>query len=230
MGREGSDYTGAILAYCTNANGLFIWKNVEGVLTGDPTRFESVTKIDRLSYKEAIEMTYYGAKVIHPKTIKPLQNKMIPLYVKSFINPQNSGTVVSENVIEKYPPVVVVEPNQALVHISTKDFSFIAEEHITEIFAKISTLRIKVNLMRNTAISFTLCVKLDQDKIERLIDDLNVKYQVVVDEELSLFTIRHFNEEIIQTLKSGKIILFEERLENMVQMVVKSIPTMRLKN
>lgn len=229
LGREGSDFTGAIFAYCLDAKALHIWKNVEGVLTGDPRIFDNVIKIDRMSYKEAIEMTYYGAKVIHPKTIKPLQNKAIPLIVRSFIEPDVPGTKVYEEKIEKYPPVVVIEPDQALIHISTKDFSFVAEEHLKDIFSLISDHRIKVNLMRNTAISFTICVKQDQDKIDRLIKALKQNYTVEIDEELSLMTIRHYNEDVVNEMKSKKMILFEERLENMIQMVVKNVPTMKIK-
>jgi len=230
LGREGSDFTGAIFAYCLDAEGLHIWKNVEGVLTGDPRIFDHVTKIERMSYMEAIEMTYYGAKVIHPKTIKPLQNKSIPLFVRSFIKPEISGTKVSEGVIEKYPPVVVIEPDQALIHISTKDFSFVAEEHLKDIFEYIAGHRIKVNLMRNTAISFTICVKQEQDKIEKLVDNLKLNYNVEIDEQLSLITVRHYTKEVIESLKSGKMILFEERLEKMIQMVVKEVPVMRIKS
>ena len=230
LGREGSDFSGAIFAYCLDADGLHIWKNVDGVLTGDPKIFENVLQIERMSYKEAIEMTYYGAKVIHPKTIKPLQNKSIPLIVRSFINPESTGTKVSDTIIEKYPPVIVIEPDQALIHISTTDFSFVAEEHLKDIFEFISTHRVKVNLMRNTAISFTICVKQDQDKIEKLIADLEQNYAVELDEHLSLITIRHYSDEVIESMKSGRMILFEERLESMIQMVVKDVPVMTIKS
>lgn len=229
LGREGSDFTGAIFAFCLDADGLYIWKNVPGVLTGDPTRFEKLSKIDRMSYKEAIEMTYYGAKVIHPKTIKPLQNKSIPLYVKSFVNPEESGTTVAESANEIYPPVVVVEDDQALMHISTKDFSFVAEDHLKEIFTKIAELRIKVNLMRNTAISFTICISSRDDKLEKLRSALEPTYKIITDKGLQLISIRHYNNEIVDEMRAGKMVYFEEKLESMVQMVVKQVPLMSIK-
>ena len=164
LGREGSDYTAAIFSYCLDATHMTIWKDVPGVLTGDPRIFENVTKVDRLSYKEAIEMTYYGAKVIHPKTIKPLQNKGIPLYVKSYIDPSGSGTCISSDVNEQYPPMVAVEQNQALLNISTKDFSFVAEHHMSYLFNVIAELRLQVNMMQNTAISFAVCFNDVDDK------------------------------------------------------------------
>lgn len=229
LGREGSDYTGAILSYCLNADKYTIWKDVEGVLTGDPKKFENVSKLDRLSYAEAIEMTYYGAKVIHPKTIKPLQNKSIPLEVRSFIESTKNGTVVSSDMDIKLPPIVVLEPNQALIHFSTNDFSFIAENHLKEIFAALASHRLKVNLMRNTAISFSICVNNIDDRITKLVSELESIYSISVEKGLELITIRHYNDSIIQNLKADKMVLFEEKLEKMIQMVVKEIPLMTRK-
>ncbi|MEL6988481.1 MAG: aspartate kinase, partial [Bacteroidota bacterium] len=153
LGREGSDYSAAIIGYCLDAGSVSIWKDVPGILTGDPKLFEDVEKIDQLSYREAIEMTYYGAKVIHPKTIKPLQNKAIPLHVKCFLDKEGSGTIISNEEVNNYPSIVVVEHNQCMLHISVNDFSFVAEHHLSEIFTLLAKHRIKVNLMRNTAIS-----------------------------------------------------------------------------
>lgn len=230
LGREGSDYTAAIFSYCLDAKSMSIWKDVPGVLTADPRLFENVTKIDRLSYREAIEMTYYGAKVIHPKTIKPLQNKSIPLYVKSFKNPEAEGTFIGPDVDDFYPPMVAVEKGQALITISTRDFSFVAEHHISNIFAQVAEYRLQVNLMQNTAISFNMCVNDIDDKVLHFADSLRKDFKVTIDrEELELITVRHANANTLEMLKDGKIILVEERLRNTVQLVAKSVPMMKRK-
>jgi len=230
LGREGSDFTTAILSFCLDAEGMYIWKDVPGILTGDPRLFENVTKIDRLSYMEAIEMTYYGAKVIHPKTIKPLQNKNIPLYVKSFINPTEAGTVISSFPDLNYPPVVVVEKDQALLQISTRDFSFVAEHHIARLFNLFSEYRIKVNMMRNTAISFSVCINDVRDRVEALIATLTDEFDVVIEYGLELITIRHYFEQMLESFKNGKIALFEEKQHNTAQMVLKEVPVMKRKD
>ena len=224
LGREGSDYTAAILSYCIDAEGMHIWKDVPGVLTADPAMFENVTKIERLSYNEAIEMTYYGAKVIHPKTIKPLQNKNIPLYVRPFGDISSMGTRIGDSGEFTYPPIVVIEPNQCLVHISVKDFSFVAEQHISEIFRIISELRLKVNMMRNTAISFSLCLQNNPEKIEQFKKSIGNEFSILVDENLELITIRHYSDEVLEQMKKGKLTLMEERLRDTVQIVVKEVP------
>lgn len=229
LGREGSDFTAAILAYCLDAKSLTIWKDVPGILTGDPRLFDNVTKIDRLSYLEAIEMTYYGAKVIHPKTIKPLQNKQIPLHVRSFMNPEAEGTIISGILDLNYPPVVVIESKQCLLHITSKDFSFIAEDHLSELFALLNTCRVKVNMMRNTAISFTICVNDKRERINEFIRSAEMEFNVVKDIGLELITIRHKTPEILRQMKKSKIVLFEESLANTTQMVVKEIPLMSRK-
>ncbi|MCC6412954.1 MAG: aspartate kinase [Saprospiraceae bacterium] len=225
LGREGSDYSASIFSYCLDAEGMFIWKDVPGVLNADPRLFENVIKLDRLSYREAIEMTYYGASVIHPKTIKPLQNKNIPLYVKSFLDPHAPGTEISSDVEETYPPIVMVEKNQALLHISTLDYSFVAEHHMARLFGKAADLRIFVNMMQNTAISFTICVPNIGDRIDKYIAEMSDEFKVKKEEGLELLTIRHYTEDTINNLKKGKIVLFEERIRNTVQMVVKNVPT-----
>ncbi|MGB1121711.1 MAG: aspartate kinase, partial [Saprospiraceae bacterium] len=168
LGREGSDYTAAIAAYCLDAEDMTVWKDVPGILTADPRLFKNVTKLDRLSFREAIEMTYYGAKVIHPKTIKPLQNKSIPLMVKSFINPAGEGTMISENLQSAYPPVVVVEKNQALIQVARKDFSFVDEESLSKLFHLFAQHRIKVNMMQNTAIGFSICINNVPERVSGL--------------------------------------------------------------
>lgn len=230
LGREGSDYTAAIFSYCLDAESMHIWKDVPGVLTGDPTLFENVSLLPRLSYKEAIEMTYYGAKVIHPKTIKPLQNKHIPMYVRPFGDPKSYGTLISDEVELNYPPVIVIEHRQALLHISTNDFSFVAEHHMSHIFSLLARHRLKVNMMRNTAISFTVCVNQIDDRIVRFEKDLGNEFRLVRDNDLELITIRHYNEGILKDLKSGNLILFEEKLSDTAQIVVKKLPRMRRKD
>ena len=224
LGREGSDYTAAILSYCLDAESMHIWKDVPGVLTGDPRIFEEVIMMPRLSYKEAIEMTYYGAKVIHPKTIKPIQNKQIPLYVRPFMDPSSEGTIISDEKELSYPPVVVIEPNQTLLHISTNDFSFVAEHHLSMIFALLAKYRLKVNMMRNTAISFSVCVRNDPQRIKALIKEVEQDYKVLVDQDLELLTIRHYQDAMIPKLLEEKIVILEERIRKTLQMVVKNAP------
>ena len=224
LGREGSDFTAAIISYCLDAEKMFIWKDVEGVLTADPRMFKNVQKLSWLSYKEAIEMTYYGASVIHPKTIKPLQNKNIPLYVRSFINPEAEGTYIGPDVEEHYPPIVILDGNQTLLHIATKDFSFVVEHHMARLFKVFADLRIFINMMRNTAISFTVCVPNIPDRIAKLKEILEDEYTVTEEVNLELLTIRHYEEEVLKSLTRGKIVLMEERLRNTVQLVIKDIP------
>ncbi|MBK6622665.1 MAG: aspartate kinase [Saprospirales bacterium] len=223
LGREGSDYTAAIFSFCLDAEEMTIWKDVPGVLTADPRLFENVEKLDRLSYREAIEMTYYGAKVIHPKTIKPLQNKSIPLRVRSFIDPKGEGTLISGDVEDNYPPMVAVERHQALVSISTRDFSFVAEHHMSVLFSHIADLRLQVNMMQNTAISFVVCVNDIDDKVERFAQSMQKDFKVLIDRNLELITVRHSLPTVLENLRKGKILLMEERTKDTVQMVVKNV-------
>jgi len=224
LGREGSDYTAGIFSYCLEAISLSIWKDVPGILTADPRIFENVTKIDRLSYKEAIEMTYFGAKVIHPKTIKPLQNKNIPMYVRPFNDSKSEGTIITSDVDTAYPPVIVIESGQSLIHISTNDFSFVAEEHLSEIFALLNKYRLKVNMMRNTAISFSVAVPNNQKKILKFTDALSDKYTVMKDDNLELITIRHYDDATVERMKEGKIVFFEESVKQTLRMAVRDVP------
>ena len=229
LGREGSDFSAAIFAYILNADRVVIWKDVQGILTGDPRRFENVLKIDRMSYRESIEMAYYGAKVIHPKTIKPLQNKQIPLYAKSFLQPSAPGTLISSEIELTYPSIVVIEENQVLLHFATKDFSFIAEEHLAQLFQELNKNRIKVNIMKNTAISFSICVTNVPSRIERLVEALSEEYRISVDQNLELISIRHYTEDIIKELRKGKVVLMEEKAPNTVQLIVREVPLMKRK-
>ncbi len=230
LGREGSDYTAAICSYCLDAEYMTIWKDVPGVLTADPRLFENVSLIERLSYLEAIEMTYYGAKVIHPKTIKPLQNKNIPLKVKSFSDPEGPGTLISDFNEIQYPPVVVVEKNQRMLSISTRDLSFVAEHHLSRLFTLFDKHRIRVNLMRNTAISFTVCITDNPNRINRLLEEIEQEFNIINERNLELITIRHFQDPIVEELKNGKIVLFEERIPKTVQLVLKEVPVLKRKN
>ena len=229
LGREGSDYTAAIFSYCLDAKAMTIWKDVPGVLTADPRKFENVTKLDRLSYREAVEMTYYGAKVIHPKTIKPIQNKSIPLYVRSFIEPEGEGTLITDGVDDNYPPIVAIEEEQALLYISTRDFSFVAEHHLSQLFQLIASHRLQVHMMQNTAISFAVSVTDIDTRVDDFAKAIEKDFAVQIERELEVITIRHYNQEILKELQTNKIILLEERIRNTTKMVVKEIPLMKRK-
>jgi len=230
LGREGSDYSAAIFSYCLDAREMSIWKDVPGVLTADPRLFDNVSKIDRMSYKEAIEMTYYGASIIHPKTIKPLQNKSIPLRVRSFEDPTGTGTEISADAGDTYPPMVAVERDQALVNISTRDFSFVAEHHIRELFEHITTTRLQVNMMQNTAISFNVVVNDIDDRIDRFRQLVEEKFKTTVDRDLELITIRHYTNDVADSMRRGKVQLLEGRMPLTIQMVVKEVPVIKRKD
>jgi aspartate kinase len=220
LGREGSDYTAAIFAFCLDARQMTVWKDVPGVLTADPARFENTTLIPRMSYREAIEMTYYGASVIHPKTIKPLQNKSIPLYVRSFQHPGEGGTWIGTDMDAVIPPVIVIADNQTLIRVATRDYSFMAEHHLSDVFALLARHRIKVNMMRNTAISFIVCCRQDEDRIARLVADLESAFIVTRDPNLMLLTVRHYNRQTIDVLTEGRTIVMEERFKDTAQFVL----------
>lgn len=224
LGREGSDFTASILSYCLDAKEMCIWKDVPGVLTADPRLFKNPIKLDKLTYKEAIEMTYYGAKVIHPKTIKPLENKGIKLYVKPFNDPAGAGTLISNEGSDHYPPVIVVEKNQVLLSISSNDFSFIAEDHLASIFSLLDKHRLKVNLMRNTAISFIVCLTDEPDRIQSFAAALEQELTVTQEKDLELITVRHYNDETVQNLIKSKMVLLEERHMRTIQMVIRTVP------
>lgn len=205
LGREGSDYSAAIFANMLNADSQTIWKDVPGVMSGDPRKFDDAVFMDELTYLEAVEMTFYGASVIHPKTIKPLQNKNIPLIVKSFINPEGKGTTIHGHISNpNYPPVRVVKENQALLTFYTKDFSFIEEEVISELIDALAKSNIKINMMQNAAISLQICVDFREDKIDKINKLLSDKFNIDTKEGLTLLTIRHFTNESIQKHTAGK--------------------------
>jgi aspartate kinase len=222
LGREGSDYTAAILAHLLDAESVTIWKDVQGVLNADPKFFGDAQKLEQLSYLDAIELAYYGASVIHPKTIKPLENKGIPLHVRSFLNPTTKGTTIGKDLQTKpLIPSFIFKTNQVLISIAAKDFSFIAEENLSAIFATLAHLGIKLNLMQNSAISFSVCVDNDLVKIPKLIAKLQTEYRVRYNTDLQLYTIRHYYPSTIENLSIGKEILLEQRSRNTAQLVMK---------
>ena len=223
LGREGSDYTAALLAYFTNAKQVVIWKDVPGVLNADPKYFKNAKKIDELNYQDAIELTYYGASVIHPKTIKPLQNKNIPLFVKSFLNPNDLGTVIKASEKRNSTTSYIFKVNQLLLSIQSKDFSFIAEDNLGAIFTLLSKNQVHVNMMQNSAISFSVCVDNDDYKIEPLLNDLQKQFKVLYNKNVELMTVRHYNNDIIANLIENKLILIEQRSRNTLQMVMKEL-------
>jgi aspartate kinase len=222
LGREGSDYTASILAYCLNADNVTIWKDVPGVLNADPKWFSHTKKIDQLSYHDAIELTYYGATVIHPKTIKPLQNKNIPLHVKSFLKPKEEGTIIKDGEKRLNIPSYIFKIDQVLISIQPKDFSFIAEDNLSDIFDLFSKHGVKINLMQLSAISFSVCCDHDIIKIEALVNDLQTQFKVLYNSGLELMTVRYYTQETIDTLTLNKVILLEQRSRYTVQMVMKN--------
>ncbi|MBS1650734.1 MAG: aspartate kinase [Bacteroidetes bacterium] len=221
LGREGSDYTAALIAYFTDAQSVTIWKDVAGVLNADPKYFKNTKKIDELTYHDAIELTYYGATVIHPKTIKPLQNKNITLYVKSFIQPNNAGTVIKESNLRVNIPSYIFKENQILISLQPKDFSFIAEDNLSDIFKIFSKFQIHANMMQNSALSFSVCVNYDELKIKPLIDELQHHFKVLYNHPVQLMTVRNYNNEILSKLSDNKLILLEQRTRHTHQMVMK---------
>ena len=222
LGREGSDYTAAIIAYCLNATSVTIWKDVPGVLNADPRIFENTQLLSEISYKEAIELAFYGASVIHPKTLQPLQTKEIPLYVKSFLSPEATGTVVRKGLaITPNVPCYIVKKNQILISLSSLDFSFIVERNISDIFTLFNQYQIKVTLIQNSAISFSVCVEDIFNSFATLLQELKSKFRVVYSTDVSLFTIRHFTEEAIQNAEKGKEVLLTQTTRETYQMVSK---------
>lgn len=205
-----------------DAESVTIWKDVLGVLNADPKFFNDAQKLEQLSYLDAIELAYYGASVIHPKTIKPLENKGIPLHVRSFLNPTTKGTTIGRDLQTKpLIPSFIFKTDQVLISIAAKDFSFIAEENLSAIFATLANLGIKLNLMQNSAISFSVCVDNDLVKIPKLITKLQTEYHVRYNTDLQLYTIRHYYPSTIENLSVGKEILLEQRSRNTAQLVMK---------
>jgi len=222
LGREGSDYTAAIFAYCLNADSVTIWKDVPGVLNADPRYFENAQLLHQISYREAIELAFYGASVIHPKTLQPLQQKEIPLYVKSFLNPEGAGTCVSKGkALVPEVPCFIVKKNQTLISLSSLDFSYIMEENISEIFSLLHLYKMKVDVIQNSAISFSVCIDNLFDNLEKLLQHLKAKFKVVCHNNVSLYTIRHYNDVVVKELEKDKEVLLKQLAQGTVQIVTK---------
>jgi aspartate kinase len=222
LGLEGSDYSAAILAYCVNAQKVTVWKDVEGVLNADPRHFDKTTLLNHISFREAIELSYFGATVIHPKTIQPLQHKEIPLYVRNFNNVDLKGTVITKGaVMEPLIPCYIIKKNQIFLSISALDFSFIVEENISEIFALVAKHKLKVNLMQNSAISFTLSIEDKFNNFNTFLASLKSKYRLKYNTGVDLYTIRHFDNKSISDFEEGKEILLKQFSRETAQYIVK---------
>ena len=222
LGREGSDYSAAIYAYCLNAQSLTIWKDVPGVLNADPRVFKNPILLDYISYTEAIELAFYGASVIHPKTLQPLQKKEIPLFVKSFLNPKGKGTAISRGIkIKPEVPCFIVKRNLNLLKLSSLDFSFIVEENISEIFQVLHENKMKVDLIQNSAISFSVCVYDKFNRLKELLSILKATFKVECVENVNLFTIRHFNEKSSNEILKNNELILEQRTDDVLQLIVR---------
>jgi aspartate kinase len=224
LGREGSDYTAAIFSYALDAEEMVIWKDVPGLLNADPKYFSKTEKLSAISYREAIELAYYGATIIHPKTIKPLQNKDIPLYIKSFVNPESKGSLIHQNTsMDSQIPSFIFKVDQVLISISPRDFSFIDEQNLSEILAVFAKHSIHVHLMQNTALSFSVCVDNNERKLKLIFEELGKTYKILYNEGLELITIRHYDQETIdRVMEDGKSILLEMRSRLTAQFVAKA--------
>lgn len=222
LGREGSDYTAAILAAMLHGESVTIWKDVAGLQNADPKLFPNTVKIDAISFSEVIEMAFYGAQIIHPKTIKPLQNAGIPLFVKCFLDKNIPGSVIKSEVdAAHYPPIIVLKDNQVLIQVTTKDFSFITEDNLSALYSIFHDLKVKINLIQNAAISFIACIDNREDKVKALIQALGKDYKVSTNDNVHLLTIRHFNPEIVFELTKEKQILLRQETRKTLQVVMK---------
>lgn len=221
LGREGSDYSAAVFANMLDADNQTIWKDVESVMNADPKQFPNAEPIAELNYNEVIEMAYYGAQVIHPKTIKPLQNKGIPLYVKCFLDPALPGTVIHDQQLKNLPPIIVLKENQAMLEMSSKDFSFVGEHHVGSLYHLFEKNKLKPNLTQNGAISFVCVLDDRSEKIEKLALEASDMFDVQVKKGLSLLTIRHYNEQVFEKLVEGKVILLRQQTPETIQLLLK---------
>ncbi len=220
LGREGSDYTAAIFAYSLNSESVTIWKDVPGVLNGDPKVFSNSKLLDQISYSEAIELAFYGASVIHPKTLQPLQKKEIPLYVKSFLNPDENGTKISKglDLIPKIP-CYIYKGNLDLIKLSSIDFSFIVEDNISKIFKILHEFKMKVDVIQNSAISFSVCIYDKYNHLDDFVNKMEGKFNIKIYKNVSLYTIRHFDNESIRKISKEKKLLLEQRTEKTVRLI-----------
>lgn len=225
LGREGSDFTAAAVAYMLDAESLTVWKDVPGVLNADPKYFTDTVKLDRISYLDAIELAYFGTSVIHPKTIQPLQKKSIRLYVKSFLEPSLPGTIISEGDTGAKIPCYIVKKNQRFLHISTKDFSFIVEAHLKEIFGVFARFGLRINIMQNSAVSFDVCVTNDETRIPQVIKELQNVFEIRDEQGLELTTIRNYNPEIVEKLLINRRLVLEQKSGENIQLVTQKTIT-----
>jgi aspartate kinase len=223
LGREGSDYTAAILAYILSATSVTVWKDVPGVLNADPKWFDNTVRLEQISYIDAIELAYYGTSVIHPKTIQPLKNKGIPLYVKSFIHPDDPGTVIGNDEYDKLIPSFIFKMDQVLIHVHPTDFSFIAEDNLEKIFRCFAGYGLRINLMQNSAVSFDVCVNNDLSRIPLVLADLEKDFRVSSSAGLELITIRYYDDETIKRVLVNKELLLTQKTKNTIQMVVRDL-------
>lgn len=221
LGREGSDFSAAIFAHLLSSQSVTIWKDVSGMLNADPSKFQNTIKLNQISYREAIELAYYGASVIHPKTVKPLQNKKIPLYIKSFLEPEKKGTIITDGV-DMIPlvPSFISKIEQVLVSFTPRDFSFIGEKELSEIFMVLSDNKIAINLMQNSAISFSIVFNNARQDLSNIQLALESKFSIRFNEGLELLTIRHYDEEIVQELTNGRNLLLEQRSRSTVRLIM----------
>lgn len=224
LGREGSDFTAGIVAFCCNAESVTIWKDVPGMLNADPKWFDNTIKLDKISFKEAIELSYYGASVIHPKTVKPLQNKQIPLYVNSFLAPEKTGTVIQSSTDQDHLiPSFIFKMNQVLISITPKDFSFIVEKNLSDIFSRLSTLKSKINLMQNSALNFSVLLDADKTDLDKLLASFEDSYFVKYNTGLELITIRHYDQATIDRVTVNKDIILEQKTKDTARIIVKDL-------
>ena len=221
LGREGSDYTAAVFANMLDAESQSIWKDVEGVMNADPKEFPDAQLINELNYDEVIEMAYYGAQVIHPKTIKPLQNKGIPLYVKCFLDKNLPGTIIHAKNIKQLPPIIVIKQNQVLIHLHSKDFSFVGEKPIAELYHLFEEIKVKPNLLQSGAVSLQVCMDDKTDKIEKLALQASSIFEVITEKGLSLLTIRHYDNNTLERLTKGKSVVLKQQSQETVQVLMR---------
>ena len=219
LGREGSDYTAAIFANLLEAESLTIWKDVEGVMSADPKEFPDATLLNQLNFNEVIEMAFYGAQVIHPKTIKPLQNSKIPLHVKSFINPLLPGTTISDKPVRNLPPIVIIKGKQVLLHLHSQDFSFVGEQPVSELYKLFSRLNVKPNLIQTGAVNLQVCLDNREDKIEQVAIAASEIFDVQIEKDLSLLTIRHYTDKLLSEMTMGRDVVLIQKTKETVQVL-----------
>jgi aspartate kinase len=223
LGRDGSDFSAAIFASCLDAESVTIWKDVPGIMNADPKRMEAITVFEELPFSEAAEMTYYGASVIHPKTIRPLATKSIPLFVKNFDDPSLEGTKIHECHVDHLPPLFVFKDNQCLISCKVTDYTFVTEEHMSKIFHALTELNIHINVMQNSAISFSFCIDFRESKVKALIERLQHQFEVYYNTGLTLITIKNYDEKTFDTFRRKPGVLLEQASRSTLQLLVRPV-------